>query len=474
MRKVVLVVPNFRWVDKDPNALWHYLPYNLCLLAACIRDIADVEIIDAYKQDMSQYDLRVALEQRSPDIVGITVLMDKYGASGHIVARIAKEACTPMVVIGGVYASMNAQHVIEDPNIDYVVKGEGEQVFRELVKWGVLNDSIIQAPRITDLDSLPLPAYDLIPYATYATSAERHSVDRPPVMPYGRVLTSRGCPFGCCFCQVEQISGKKFRARSAESVLYEIKWLVNTYQIKSLMFDDDNLLTDQTRARKIFKGMIEEKLVMPWVMIATAAFKLDREMIALMKESGCVYVNVAIESGNERVLHKIINKPINLEQAHKVVNILKEYGIYVAANFIIGFPTETWDEIRETLAYADYLNADYTKVFAAMPLRNTRLWDMCEKYKAFKKGFKGDVEWSSGQIETSEFTADDLTILRAYEWERINFSNADKRRKTCKMMGITEQELLKIRRNTISASLRNTGISVCSLPLPVNSSVPIV
>lgn len=476
MKRVVLIVPNFRWVDTDKNALWHYLPYNLCLIAACVRDICDVSIIDAYKEDLSRLELYRRLSCLDPDIVGITVLMDKYGPAGHAVAKEAKLATDgrACVVMGGVYASMNAEHVIEDPNVDYVVKGEGEYAFRELVKWGVQNDSIIQAERITDLDALPLPAYDLIPYASYATTADRNSVDRPRALPYGRVLTSRGCPFGCCFCQVEQISGKNFRARSAEAVLYEIQWLKDTYGIKSLIFDDDNLLTDTTRARKIFRGIVEKNLIMPWVMIATAAFKLDRDLIALMRDSGCKYVNIAIESGNERVLRKIINKPINLAHAKEMVNVLKEYGIYVAANFIVGFPTETWDEIRKSLAFADELNANYTKIFAAMPLRNTRLWDMCEKEGAFKKGFTGTVQWSQGQIETEHFKADDLTVLRAYEWDRINFTDENKRRLTCKMMGISEQELLEIRRKTLSSSLLNLTTSGCSSPLHANLGARIV
>ena len=467
--RVVLVVPNFRWVDSDKNALWHYLPYNLCLLAACIRDIADVSIVDAYKENLSTATLKDKLDTLKPDLVGITCLMDKYGPSLHKVAAIAKTTGA-VVVAGGVYATINAEQVAQDENIDYVVKGEGEHVIRELVTNGPAR-RIIQADRIYDLDKIPLPAYDLLDMSKYMNSAERNSVDRPSLLPYGHVMTSRGCPFGCCFCQVEQISGKEFRPRSPKSVLDEIQWLRDTYGIKSLIFDDDNLLTDKDRAWAIFEGMIERGLTMPWKMIATAVFKLDDQLIWLMKLSGCEYVNIAIESGCERVLHKIINKPINLQYAKDMVYWLKRENIYVAANFIVGFPTETWDEIRESLAFADRLNADYTKIFAAMPLRNTRLWKMCEEHGAFKRDFNGVVQWGSGQIETSEFSADDLTILRAYEWDRINFTEVEKRRRTCQMMGITEEELLQIRRETLLSSRRNITISGYSLPLHANLSV---
>jgi anaerobic magnesium-protoporphyrin IX monomethyl ester cyclase len=458
--RVTLVVPNFRWVDSDKNALWHYLPYNLCLLASCIRDICDVSIVDAYKENMSVETLRGVLTEKKPDLVGITVLMDKYGPSGHIVARIAKELGS-IVVIGGVYASMNTCNVANDRNIDYIVKGEGEYSLRHIIQ-NHPSCKVIEYPRNKNLDKLPLPAYDLIDFQSYANSAERKSVDSPSLLPYGHIMTSRGCPFGCCFCQVEKISGKAFRPRSPQNVLNEIKWLRDTYGVKSLIFDDDNLLTDKERARQIFQGMVDQGLAMPWKMIATAAFKLDKPLIRVMKESGCEYVNIAIESGNERILHKIINKPVDLKYAALMTSMLQEYGIYVAANFIIGFPTETWDEIRESLAFADYLDADYTKIFAAMPLRNTRLWDMCEKQDAFKKDFNGVVNWGKGQIETKDFNADDLTILRAFEWERINFSDKNKRSKTCRMMGVSEQELLQIRRDTISQSLKAITTQVSS------------
>lgn len=450
--KIALVLPNFRWVDNDKDALWHYLPHNLCMLASCVRDISDVSIVDAYKNNMSRDELEKTLAGLKPDIVGITVLIDKYGPSGHTVAEMAKAlGCT--TVIGGVYASMNAEQVAQDKNIDYVIKGEGEHLFRRLVLNNGLPDKITQADRIQDLDALPLPAYDLIDFQAYATNADRKGLDSPPKMPYGRVLTSRGCPFGCVFCQVEKISGNKFRPRSAESVLGEIQWLKDTYGIKSLMFDDDNMLADRSRAGKIFEGMISRGLAMPWVMIATAVFKLDEDLIRLMRASGCTYVNVAIESGTERVLRKIINKPIALEQAKAAVRSLQDNGIYVAANFIIGFPTETWDEIRQTIAFAQDLDADYTKFFTAIPLRNTRLWDLCEKENAFKKDFNGAGQWSNGQIETEHFKADDLMVLRAYEWDRINFTDKTKRRRICEMMGVSEEELLRIRRETITKSL---------------------
>lgn len=469
--RVVLCVPNFRWISSDPNTMWHFLPYNLCLLASMVRDMCDVEIIDAHHSNMSHYDFKRKIQQINPDVVGITVLMDEYGQAGHYCAKLVKDVNAEITtVIGGVYATTNPDKVMEDCNIDYAVIGEGEYVFKDLIGYfmgcnpipskGIcyrIGKDIIDTGHsefIHELDKIPMPAYDLINFSKYANSAERKSVDAPRGYPYARVMTSRGCPFHCIFCQVGQISGKRFRERNADNVLDEIQLLKNKYGIKSIIFDDDNLLFNKQRAMKIFQGMIDKGLSMPWVMIATAAFELDEELLKVMKGSGCEYIDVAFETGTERILKQIINKPLNFEYAKSMVKLARGLGIFVTANFIVGFPTETWSEIRQTLAYAEEIDADYIKIFSPIPLRNTRLWDMCEKGGFFKKGFDANnVKWSTGQIETDEFSADDLTILRAFEWDRINFTSQKKLENICRMMRITAGDMDIIRKKTLANAI---------------------
>lgn len=148
-------------------------------------------------------------------------------------------------------------------------------------------------------------------------------------------------------------------------------------------------------------------------------------------------------------MHEIIKKPLKLEKAVAVTRKLKEEGIYVAANFIIGFPGETWEEIRQTIKFAEELNADYIKLFNAVPLPGTRLYEMAKEQGVLVKNFHSEnVNWRNASIETNEFTARDVSILRAYEWDRINFSTYEKRKRTADMMGIAVSELDEIRRQT--------------------------
>ena len=472
-QRVALVVPNFRWANWDDLTLWHFIPYNLCLLASMVRNECEVVILDANKSNMSGDELLYELEKFDPDVVGTTVLMDQFASSGHKVMALAKQISPKIkTVLGGVYPTVHPDQATQDKNVDYVVIGEGEFVFKELLAYfrnesslpssGIAyNDSTGKYisrgryPTIQNLDSLPLPAYDLIDFDTYSNDAPRKSVDTPPAFPFARLITSRGCPYACSFCQVGVISGHPFRPRTAENVLNEIAWLKEKFGIKSLIFDDDNLYTHKKRSLELFQGMVSRNLITPWKSIATAVFRLDEQIVDAMKESGCVYLDVAIETGVERVQREIVRKPIVYPHAKRIINYIRQKGIFVACNFILGFPTETWDEIRATIRFAEELDVDYCKFFLLMPLRDTEVWNMMQKEKGLKKDNFSvqSLNWNQGQTQSKHYTENDLTILRAYEWDRVNFSDPKKRARTSEIMGITLEKLDEIRRKTLNEAV---------------------
>jgi hypothetical protein len=271
-------------------------------------------------------------------------------------------------------------------------------------------------------------------------------VDGPALLPYVDLMTSRGCPQSCCFCQAAHISGRRVRVKTAAKVLGEIEYFKEKWGIRSLIFTDDNLVAIRARAAEIFCGMRERGLAMPWKATAMAVFRLDQELLELMAASGCKYIDIAIESGSPRVLKEIIHKPVDLEYAKRMTAAARSLGIFVAANFIIGFPGETWAELRRTLGFAEELGADYVKIFPAIPLRHTKLWKLCEEQGAFAPGFDPDhVSWNKGQIVSPHFDARELTLLRAYEWDRINFSTPERAARTADMMGISVEELEAVR-----------------------------
>lgn len=469
IKKVVLCVPNFKWRDVDDITYWHFIPYNICMIASMIRKDYEVKILDANFENLTLEQFGKIIKEESPDVIGLSVLMDHYGITAHKAAKIIKETNKEIVtVIGGVYATTNSRRVIKDENIDYLIAGEGEYSFKELLNyiedkskdvprgiWYKDNGEIYDGGRadfIDDLDSLPLPSYDLIEFDKYSNWVERKSVDCPSELPYARIFTSRGCRQHCVFCQVDKISGHKFRARSTENILKEIRWLKEKYNIKSIIIDDDNFFTDRDRIVELLNAFIEEGLNLKWKSIATALFHLDDELLELMKKSGCEYMDIAIESGCERILKEIIHKPVDKKKAIAVAKKAKEVGIFVTGNFIVGFPGETWDEIRETLKFAEEIDLDYVKIFNAVPLPNTKLYDLAIETNSLLPDFDPyNIDWKHGFIQTSEFSVRDLAVLRAYEWDRINFLDKNKRIKIANMMQITEEELLKIRRKTLES-----------------------
>ena len=477
-KKILFIVPNFRWIDEDVNAIWDLVPWNLCQIAAVIEDIAkEVKIIDAQKNNLSQKELANQIAEYKPDIVGLTVLMDQYAQVAPITTKIVKNISKNIItVLGGVYAMANPERAMKDENLDYVVRGEGEYVFKQLIGFysgacdlpergicfrkkgtGKLENRG-HAEFIKNLDDLPKPAYHLIDFLSYYNKPSiRNSIERPKNFPYVRIITSRGCPEKCSFCQVPSLQGSFFRHRSPDHVCDEIEWLKKEYGIKEIIFDDDNLLTNTRRAKQLFKRMIERGLTMPWWYSSVAVFRLDEEMIDLMIESGLQNMNIAIEAGSERVTRDIVLKPLNYEHAKKMVTYARKKGLFVAANFIIGFPTETWQEIRQTIKLAEELDLDYAKIFIAIPLRNTEMYDLAVQTDSIiQETYDADSMWTvGGLIKSKEWTADDLTILRAYEWDRINFSDSKKLNRTAKQMGITVEELNKIRKRTLTNSLKS-------------------
>jgi len=243
--KILFLVPNFNWIDEDVNALWDLFPWNLCQLAAMVQPFSkDVKIIDAYKKNLTVKEVKDAIREYKPDVTGITVLMDQYAKAGHMAAKIVKDFSKDIkTVIGGVYAMSNPKRVMQDKNFDYLVMGEGEYAFKQLIgnlsgacelpsrgiafknKSGEVENRG-HAAFIKDLDSLPRPAYELIDYLSYANNfSDRRSVDQPGAYPYARIITSRGCPEKCSFCQVPSLQGSYFRSRSPDNICDEIEWL---------------------------------------------------------------------------------------------------------------------------------------------------------------------------------------------------------------------------------------------------------
>jgi len=171
----------------------------------------------------------------------------------------------------------------------------------------------------------------------------------------------------------------------------------------------------------------------------------------------------AVETGVERISKDLIaGKPLKKQHSIEMMEYAKSKGIFCSANFIVGFPTETWDEIRQTIRFAEQLNADYTRIHILVPLAGTKMFEMVENEGLLNERydhFNQKAVWKAGTIESRNYTSNDLTILKAMEWDRLNFTDPKKREKIRKWLRVTEEELLERRRQTINSIYKNLNDS---------------
>jgi anaerobic magnesium-protoporphyrin IX monomethyl ester cyclase len=378
----------------------------------------------------------------NPDVVGVSCLFAAIEKDAvnvcDIVKKVKPGACT---VVGGAHAGAIADKLVEqNQSVDFVIQGEAELTFVELLA-AIPNEGRIagidglafradgktrlnpKSKYIQDLDILPFPARHLFDMNKYFQKASAHGNFKKS--PYTQIISSRGCPFKCTFCALGNHWGSKQRMRSAENVLEEIEFLVNTYHIKELHFEDDNLTADKKRALRIFNGMIEKKFDLIWVVPSgMAVASLDEELLVKMKESRCYSVTLAIESGSQWVITKLMKKPVNLKKVPDMVKTVRKAGLEVRAFFIIGYPDETKETIRETVEYAKRLELDWAVFSIASPIPNTEMYRSCVKKGYFKESDYDPVRsFHTSIIKTPEFTAEELAEMREEAIIDVNFRN---------------------------------------------------
>jgi len=484
IKRFTFIIPNTTWFDKR---YWHNFPYTEALLTAVLKEKGyEVDIIDANLEDLSETDLEVRLKQVKPEIVGIGEMALEYRDCVHKSFEIVKKVNpSTITVIGGIYPTLSPEIVTKDENIDFFVFGEGEERLPALLKAieeggldsidGIAfrkNRRVITNPRlkrgIVNLDALPFPDYSNFDMSRYMNYQQKFTQNfRFKQLPVGITMTSRGCPFRCTFCSSKEIYDQRLRTRSPKKVLEEVDILVEKYGMREVVFVDDSLLRPKDRAIQIFNGLIERRKRgsdLVWKSNNLAIHDMDDEILDKMKESGCYQIIVSIESGSPSTL-KRMQKPVNLEKAVKTLELIQKKGFDdVSSNFVIGMPGDTWENIREGFQYADDMVSsgllDYIVFHIATPFPGTELYEICKREGYLPEGFSFEKSeyygFGRGVITTPEFTPTELQVVRAYEWDRINFKTPEQREKIARMVGITLDELEIWRRDT----RRSVGLHV--------------
>ena len=469
MKKVTLVIPNSRWCGKRE---WPVLPYSALILTALLKDSFDFNIIDANGKNLDSEQFVAELKERKPDYTLVSGISSEYFRQIHHTFELIKSACPDSVtVLGGVYPTVLGEVALEDANIDYIFQGQAEERITEFLNLltegddesisnlqgiGYRNKSgrVVINPLQTYIGSVKemvRPCYDEIDLSPYLLRSIANYQLKSKV-PSALVSTSYGCSQKCVFCASRTINGRKVAYRPIDEVIEEIEYLIENWKIEEVVFIDDNVFVKRDRAIRLMQTMIDRNYGLSWKALSVAAWSLDDELLSIMKESGCTQVTIAVESGSQRVVTDIIKKPLKIEIVPGIVKKCKELGMIVTSNFVIGFPGETWEEIRQTFDFAEQCDFDLVTFTIATPLPKTDLYEIAKENNLLEEGFSFMNEkyfgYSRGFITTDEFTPEELMTLRAYEWDRINFKSPEKTERIAEMFGIGVDELAAHRRKT--------------------------
>lgn len=353
------------------------------------------------------------------DIVGVTAMSTYFPECIEEVKRAKSYGLT--TIIGGPHIICDPIQSLIDTDADYAAVGEGERTFNQLasgippaqveglaywengkaVESKPPNKELIESKELyslkvgklkrqfqIDIDDFGIPDWDEIDPRTYPVAPHGMIAHAHPIAP---IITTRGCPYSCTYCSAPITAGKRMRYRDPKKVVDEIEMLINDYEVKEIQIEDDNFTLDRKHCIAICKEILKRNIKVLWSLPNGVRIdKLDKEMLLLMKKSGCCSMSLGIESANQRILD-MIKKQLNKEIVRDTVKLISDAGIETVGFFMIGFPTETKDEMENTINFALSLpltRANFTKV---TPLPGTELFDLwVEKYAK-----DGKIDWKT-------------------------------------------------------------------------------
>ena len=311
-----------------------------------------------------------------PDVLMISAFTSDVFLLKPILAELAGSLPDTRIWLGGPHASCVGGQAFRDfPGIDAVFLGEAEESVLKALEFpreppdGVIYsqdpDRSTLPQHVSDLGSLPLPAWHLAPPGQYRGLPNGVVLKR---LPYAPILTTRGCPYQCTFCAGYRITGRKIRHRPLDQVWEEIELLVNQFGVREIHIEDDNFTFDQDYAGEFCRIAIEKNL--PVLFSTPNGVRLDAlddRLLELMKQAGWYVVHCGIESGSDRVL-KRIRKATTTDRIKASIARIHSHGLPVAAYFILGLPGETKEDIEKTIRFSRESGVEWAQFACFLPI----------------------------------------------------------------------------------------------------------
>jgi len=418
-------------------------PYSLMQLASILKkNRHEVTLIDANGENLTYPRIKEHLARCAPyDIVVFRFTPTTFDNDMRI-ASLAKATNHRALTVGLCWTLQSfAEEILKScDSLDVYALGESELVVPDLIETfeqkgfeglrevrGIaykIGDVVVQTERSKndiDYNLLPIPAFDLVNLRNYRNKATG----------FGRFMilnTSKGCPFGCIYCTVRRT---KWKAKSADRVLSEIRTLVRDYYVNVISFFDESFTLDKQRAADICQRLINERLNVVWY-CNTRVDCVDPDLLKLMRKAGCRGISYGVESGSQKILENS-KKGQNIEQARKAILWTKAAGIKTYASFIVGLPGETWNTVKATLQFVKNTRPNGAQFNVAVPYPKTELYEIAKTngwitenldWKAF---YQHNSVMRTAQLSPSELDQARKLLYRslyfnpAWVWENLKF-----------------------------------------------------
>jgi len=391
MLKVTLINPSHLTRYPQP-------PIGLALIASVIeREGYQVTILDANAMSLHPQDINPMVT--GADVIGLTAMTPTISTAMSIAHYLQQANPDLTIILGGAHATLLPNETLATTHeIDIIVRGEGEETIIELlhaledkqplgnisgISYRANGKVISTAARTTniDMDSLPFPAYHLLPWRRYKP--------HPPhglALPFASIVTSRGCPYHCAYCS-KPVFGSKFRAQSPERVVEQVVYLQEKFGVKEVAFYDDVFTLDKKRAHAIAEAIIRKGIKIFWTCEARVNL-VDKDLLSHMKRAGCYAIAYGIESASPEIL-KTLHKDVTLEQVEEAVRNSREACLQVIGYLMLGSPGETPETIRQTIEFAKKLKIDFAQFSVTTPFPATEL------YNLYMQERQNEIPWES-------------------------------------------------------------------------------
>jgi radical SAM superfamily enzyme YgiQ (UPF0313 family) len=357
-------------------------PLGLAYLAAVLRNAShQVELIDANALRIGPDEVVRRVRVASPEVVGITCVTPLFPVVVQICRSLKALDPAPEIIVGGPHVTIMPELTLENPAFDFGIEGEAEIAMPRLISaiaqsvkpvgiGGVLfreNGRVIRngPAEIMPIDDIPFPLREILPgdrYFDMTTEAKRVS----------SIMTARGCPYRCAFCE-RYIRGGHYRARSADNVVAELRELVTRHGCTEVVVYDDTFTASKKRVAEICERILERGLKFRWD-CRTRVDCVDADLLKLMARAGCSRISYGVESAQADVLG-LFNKKITIDQVEQTFDWTRSAGIKILAYFMLGAPDETRDSIENTMAVSRKLNPDFAYYSIVVPYPGTDLYD---------------------------------------------------------------------------------------------------